>query len=124
MARSLEEQLNGADPEPWIPEEDGELIFGEIEAISVRDGDYGDYRVVTILTPDGEAFNVAGFGTVLARKFDALTDADVGREIGVKFVGEKLNKAGKSYKDWRVVLSPLAVTVPEVEPDFDTDDEI
>jgi hypothetical protein len=111
MARSLEEQLNGADPEPWMPEEAGESIFGEIEAISTREGDWGPYPVITLLTADGEVWNVAGFGTVLHNdkgtgKFDGITDADVGRQLGVKYLGEKTpKKGGKDYKDYRVVLS-------------------
>lgn len=125
MPRSLEEQLAGADPEPWIPEEDGESIFGELEAISTREGDYGEYTVVTILTEAGEVWNVAGFGTVLAGKFEGLTEADLGRKIGVKFVGEKESKGGKSYKDWRVVLSarePVAVSAVDGPDDFPDDD--
>lgn len=125
MPRTLEEKLNGADPEPWIAEEEGESIFGEIEEVGVRDGDYGEYPVVTVLTEAGEVFTVAGFGTVLNGKLEGLTDADIGRKIGVKFIGEKDSKGGKSYKDWRVVLSARE-TVPVTAPDVDEfpDDEL
>lgn len=125
MPRSIEEKLAGADPEPWIPEEDGESIFGELEEISTREGDFGEYTVVTLLTANGEVWNVAGFGTVLAGKFEGLSEADLGRKIGVKFVGTKTAKNGKDYKDWRVVLSarePVAVAAGDVVDEFPDDD--
>lgn len=106
MPRSLEEQLNGADPEPWIPENAGEFVQGEIEAVDTREGDYGEYKVVTLLTGSGDVLSVAGFGTVLKGKFESLTSSDIGRELGVKFVGVKQNKLGKDYKDYKVLLSP------------------
>lgn len=113
MARSLEEQLTGAEPEAWIPEE-GDSIFGEIEAVVTRDGDYGEFPVITILDNDENVWNVAGFGTVLQNKIAEL-EPQVGDSIGFKFLGEKSSKNGKStYKDWRVVLSraPKNVAVP------------
>ena len=122
MARTLEEQLEGADPEPWMPEEDGESIFGEIEAISTREGDFGEYIVVTILTKDDEVWNVAGFGTVLKGKFEGLTDADIGRKLGIKFIGTKTAKNGKDYKDWRVVLSARETVPAAVEDEFPDED--
>lgn len=124
MPRTMEEKLNGADPEPWIAEEEGDSIFGEIEEVGTRDGDYGEYPVVTVLTENGEVFTIAGFGTVLKGKLEGLTDDDIGRKIGVKLVGEKQSKAGKDYKDWRVVLSARE-TVPAsaVEDEF-PDDEL
>jgi hypothetical protein len=124
MPRTMEEKLNGADPEPWIAEEEGESIFGEIEEVGTRDGDYGEYPVITVLCENGDVFTVAGFGTVLKGKLEGLTDADIGRKIGVKFVGEKQSKAGKDYKDWRVVLSAReAVTVPPGEEHDEFPDE-
>lgn len=118
MPRTMEEKLNGADPEPWIPEDEGESIFGEIEEVGTREGDYGEYPVVTILTDSGEVWTVAGFGTVLKGKLEGLTESDIGRKIGVKFVGEKQSKGGKDYKDWRVVLSAREiVSLPPDEVD-------
>lgn len=114
MARSIEEQLSGADPEPWIPEEAGDSIFGEIESIVTRDGDYGEYPMVTLLTSDDDAFNVAIWGTVLQNKFGELSPA-VGDKIGFKYLGEKATKSGSAtYKDWRVVLDRRRRTVDTI----------
>ena len=125
MGRSLEERINGPEPEAWIPEEAGEFIIGEIEEISDRDGDYGPYKVVTLLTSEGDVLNVAGFGTVLKGKFDALSDVDCGRQMAVKFLGEQPSKkpGGKPYKNWNVTLSPRAA-VPAGGGDFPADEDI
>lgn len=123
--RSLEERLTGAEPEPWIPEEAGDHIFGEVEAVVTRDGDYGEFPVITLLDADGNVWNVAGFGTVLQNKIAELGPHE-GDQIGFKFLGEKTSKNGKStYKDWKVVLSrspqnaaPVAVAAPATGDEF------
>lgn len=105
--RSLEERLAGADPEPWIPEE-GDSIFGEVEAIETRDGDYGEYPVVTLLTAQGDVVSVAIWGTVLQKKFAGIGAVE-GDQLGFKFLGERTPKnGGKAYKDWRLVVSRAA----------------
>lgn len=125
MGRTLEERINGPEPEPWIPEEAGEYIIGEIEEISERVGDYGPYKVLTLLDADGSVASVAGFGTVLKGKFDTLTDADCGRTIAVKYLGEAPSKkpGGKPYKNWTVTLTPRQA-VPAGGGDFPADDDI
>lgn len=124
MPRTLEERLAGADPEPWIPEE-GDSVFGEIEEISTREGDWGEYKVVTIVTEQGDVLNVACWDTVCGKKLEEL-DPSEGDMIGFKFLGEKLPKGGgKAYKNWRLVLARAErapVTTP-VTPAFDDDDE-
>lgn len=102
--RTLEERINGPEAEPWIPEEAGEFVIGELEEISDRTGDYGPYKVITLLTEGGDVLNVAGFGTVLKGKFDSLTSADLGCKVAVKFVGEATGKSGKAYKNWSVTI--------------------
>lgn len=124
MARTLEERINGPEPEAWIPEEAGEYVIGELEEISERDGDYGPYRVLTLLTDNGDVLNVAGFGTVLKGKFDSISQSDIGAKIAVKFLGEAPSKkpGGKPYKNWTVsVERKQTVTVPG---GFDGDDDI
>ena len=124
MARTLEERINGPEPEPWIPEEAGEYIIGELEEISEREGDYGSYRVITLLTENGDVLNVAGFGTVLKGKLESLTTADIGCNVAVKFLGEVANKkpGGKAYKNWNVSVERKAV--PVTPGGFDADDDI
>lgn len=107
--RTLEERINGPEAEPWIPENSGEYVIGELEEISDRDGDYGPFKVITLLTEGGDVLNVAGFGTVLKGKFDGLTNDDLGCKIAVKFLGEASNKAGKPYKNWSVTIDRSAL---------------
>ena len=128
MARTLEERLTGEDAEPWIPEEAGEHIFGEVEEVGTREGDYGEYTVVTLLLEDGSVSSVAGFGTVLAGKLAEL-DPQPGDHLGVKFRGEKTGKNGKEYKDWTVVIqrAQTATLTPAAEAatgDEFSDDEV
>jgi len=113
MGRTLEERINGAEPEPWIPEEAGDYVIGELEEISEREGDYGPYRVVTLLAPDGGVWNVAGFGTVLSGKFASLKETDIGNNVAVKFLGEAASKrpGGKPYKNWTMSVDRTAVPV-------------
>lgn len=125
--RSMQERLEGPEPEAWVPENEGELIFGEVEEVSRREGDFGEYTVVTLVDADGQVWNVAGFGTVLAGKLEDL-DPQPGDKLGVKFAGEKTAKNGKAYKDWRVIIersnAPVTVPASTTDPDFDNDDTI
>ncbi len=102
--RSLEDRINGPEAEAWIPEEPGEFVIGELEEISDREGDFGPYKVITLLTANGDVLNVAGFGTVLKGKFDGLSNSDLGCKIAVKFLGEATGKSGKDYKNWSVTI--------------------
>lgn len=124
MGRTLEERINGAEPEPWIPENADEYIIGELEEISEREGDYGPYRVITLLASDGSVWNVAGFGTVLSGKFASLKDSDIGCNVAVKFLGEAASKkpGGKAYKNWTVSVDRKAAPVQPGAFDDDTAD--
>lgn len=132
MPRTLEERLTGADPEPWKPEEAGDYVFGEVESIDQREGDYGEYDVVTLLTDNGDVLSVAIWGTVLQKKFAAVK-AEVGDNLGFKFLGERTPKkaGGKDYKDWNVFIqravkadapSPEAATGGEFADDDQPDE--
>lgn len=89
----------------------GDVIYGEIEAITTRDGDYGEYEVVQLLDEDGGVHSVAIFGTVLKNKFDELSPA-AGDRIGFKYLGEKPTKSGgATYKNWQVQIERASVPV-------------
>lgn len=113
MARSLQEQMDGGEPEAWEPEA-GDSIIGEVEAITTRTGDWGPYQVVTLLTEAGDAFNVACWDTVCRNKVEELEPA-IGDMIAFKFLGEKSNKGGTAtYKNWSVRIARAAVPVASV----------
>jgi len=126
MARSLQEQLDAGEPEPWEPEA-GDSVLGEIEAISTREGDWGPYTVVTLLDSNGDAWNVACWDTVCKNKVEELAP-EVGDMIGFKFLGEKANKSGSAtYKNWSVKLARAAAPASEsveVADGFDDSEDI
>ena len=120
--RTLEERINGPDSEPWIPEDEGDFVIGELEEVSTREGDYGPYKVLHLWTSDGRSVTVAGFGQVLASKFETVTDADLGNKVAIVFQGEKRGKSGREYKayDFKVERKVAAVA----GGDFEGDDDI
>jgi hypothetical protein len=120
MPRTLQERLQGAEAEPFLFTDEGDAILGEVEEVSEREGDYGTYTVVTLITADGDVHSVAGFGQVLARKLEGANLVP-GDKLGVKFLGEKRSKAGKDYKDYQVVVERASQTKPSITDDFDDD---
>ncbi len=109
MARSLQEQIEAGEPEPFDPEE-GDTVIGEVEAITPRTGDWGPYQVITLLLEDGSAVNVACWDTVCRNKVEELEPA-IGDMMAFKYLGEKANKGGTAtYKNWSVRLARAAVT--------------
>jgi propanediol utilization protein len=117
MSRTLEERLAGVDPEPWIPEEPGDTIIGEVEEISARDSQFGQPgdtdQFVTLLTEHGDVMSVAIFGTVLKKKFADLNPQE-GDTLGFKFLGEQVPRSGgKPYKNWKLMIARKVVAAPE-----------
>lgn len=131
MGRSLQEQLDAGEPEPFDPEP-GDSVVGEVEAISTRTGDWGPYKVITVLTEADETVNVMCWDTVCANKIEELAPS-IGDSIGFRYLGEKANKSGSAtYKNWSVKLAratvPLASVLDAEEGDtpggFGADDSI
>lgn len=103
--RSLAERMAAGKPEPFIFKDEGDFIQGVIEDIYEQSGDYGSYKVTTILTEDGSAHNVAWFGGVLKGQFDSKRP-QVGMTIAIRYEGTKPSKVKghQPYKDFWVLL--------------------
>src|SRR2546430_1517099 len=109
----LDDRLD-SESEHWKAEEAGDRIVGEIVDIYERAGDWGPYSVVDLKTDDGEVFSVSMAGTILAQEFEARSP-NIGDRLGIKYLGKKATKNGKSeYKNYRVVVerAPGSVAAP------------
>ena len=87
----------------WVPEKAGDTIAGTIVSRSSRDGGYGEYTILTIQPAKGDALAVHCAGAALKGKVQEK-NPQVGDEIGIRFVGEATSKAGKTYKNYKVVV--------------------
>jgi hypothetical protein len=86
-------------PEPWKPETGAKLV-GEVVAVEQRDGEYGVYPIVVVLTEAGEyAFH--GFHTV-ARNELAKQRPAVGDKIAIKYFGRTEDDRG--YERYRILV--------------------
>lgn len=124
--RSIEERIEGPAAESWVPENEGDKVVGVIEEVGTREGDYGPFKVLSLFNEDtNTAWSVAGFGAVLGRKFDHLTDADVGRKVAIIFKGQRQPKkqGAKPYKDYDMVLGPAPVAAAAASAPAEFNDE-
>jgi hypothetical protein len=94
--RSLEERLDSA-ATGWKPNP-GDRLVGTVLDLDTRDGEYGEYPIVTIQTDLGDEIAIHGFHTVLRREF-AKRQPQVGERIGVKYLG----KSDRGYESYRIV---------------------
>lgn len=108
MTTADADMLDELDEEPviaeaWIPENEGDTIIGIVESVSTREGEHGDYTIVTIQTDDGELLAVHGFGMVLAGHLDK-DKPHTGDRYAIRYAGERGSKNGRTYKDWRTAI--------------------
>lgn len=108
MTTADADMLDELDQEPviaeaWIPENEGDTIIGIVESVSTREGEHGDYTIVTIQTDDGELLAVHGFGMVLAGHLDK-DRPQTGDRYAIRYAGERGSKNGRTYKDWRTAI--------------------
>lgn len=106
------------DAEPWKPDE-GDFVIGVVLDVQTREGEYGDYLLVTLETDDGREVEVHGFHTTLRNELMKL-DPRVGDELAVRYLGKKTSATGASYYAYRVVIerggdSPMVGTTPAVD---------
>src|SRR5215207_7993353 len=80
----------GMFPEAWQPKP-GDQLIGGVTDVDERDGEYGLYPIVCVLTDDGDEFAVHGFHTVLRNEF-AKQRPEVGDRIGIAYHGKITGK--------------------------------
>lgn len=102
-----------------------ESVRGIVEEIDVRLGDYGYYRVLTLVQRDRSRVQVFGFGTILGKRFRTM---QVGDAVGVAYNGTRPStKTGmKDYDDFDVIhlRGGRPVTTGEVAEETDEDGSI
>ena len=96
-----EEKADGGDQ--WSFEETPE-IRGILTGVNVApSAGYGPYFVLQIKTKDLGSFGIPVWGAVMNGRIDELAPK-IGFPIGIRFDGEKKNKAGdRTYKSWTIV---------------------
>jgi hypothetical protein len=97
---SMREELS-REREPWDRDTDP-AVWGRVIELGVFEGEYGAAQVVVLLTEDGREVAVHAFGTVLSEAL-ARIDLQVGDHLGVRYLGEKTGRTGKSYHDYRII---------------------
>jgi hypothetical protein len=99
-------------PEPWKPSA-GDKLAGEIISIDVRETEYGEYPIVTVLTNDGRELSFHAFHTV-ARNEIAKLEPEVGERIGIAYHGKS---ADGRYERYRVLMLDREAAKPQ-KPDW------
>jgi hypothetical protein len=96
-------------PEAWRPKA-GEYLIGTVTSLDERDGEYGSYPIVTVVTDDGKRLAFHAFHTV-ARGELARLRPKVGDEIGIKYHGRDAERGYERYT--------MRVDRPGAEVDWD-----
>jgi hypothetical protein len=107
---SIDDRLDAATA-GWKPTA-GDKLIGVVVDIDERDGGYGMYPVVTVMTDDGNQFAFHAFHTV-AKSELAKARPVIGDNIGIKYLGKP---EGKNYESYRVTVG-RAVAGPHLDWD-------
>jgi hypothetical protein len=82
---TIHDQLDREFAPAWKPQP-GDKLVGIVTALSTRNGEYGEYPIVTVRSDDGE-FAAHAFHEVLANEL-AKVAPKVGDQVGIKYVGK------------------------------------
>jgi hypothetical protein len=92
---TVHEDLDREFAPAWKPQP-GDKLVGIVTDLSVRDGEYGQYPIITIRSEEGE-FAAHAFHEVLANEL-ARVAPKVGDHLGVKYVGKDPDKGYHRYR--------------------------
>lgn len=113
-------------PEPWKPEVGAKLV-GEVIGVEQRDGEYGSYPIVVVMTGDGSEFAFHGFHTVAKNEL-AKQRPEVGDRIAIKYFGRTDDDRG--YERYRILVDKPQQAVDwdaigeQAEAEFEGDDDL
>jgi hypothetical protein len=110
----IEDRLDRGFPEAWKPAP-GDKLVGTVTEVGERDGGFGSYPIIGVLTDDGDEFSVHAYHTVLRNEV-AQQRPRVGDRIGIAYHGKK-DDGEKGYERYRVIVEHQAQ--PDTEPDWD-----
>jgi hypothetical protein len=82
----------------WQPQPDVPLVF-TIDAITSREGDYGEYKIYCGARDDGSRVAVHSFHSVLKNE---LADVEIGDTVKITYFGKRTGKSGKPYHAYDV----------------------
>lgn len=105
----------------WKPEVGGKLI-GVVTARDIRDGDYGEYEILTVRQDDGEELAWHATGSVASAKVEEQ-NPQPGDKVGIKYRGLTPNKAGTNeYHHYALVVERGDDGAAPGAPDVPVDD--
>lgn len=120
----LTNRLN-RDSEPWRPNP-GDTIEGEVVELDTRDGGYGPYPIVTVVTDDDREVTVHCFHEALRGQVESKNVA-VGDTIGVIYRGKTTSANGRSFHSYRLIVdrsTSTPVTTNTTTTNTTTNDDI
>ena len=85
--------------EPWRPDEPGETLSGVVVRSETRDGRYGAYPALTVLSPDGSFRGLTPTETTLRQALDPLPEP--GDWVHVRFADWRASAGGARYRVYR-----------------------
>jgi hypothetical protein len=92
---SINDELDREFAPAWKPQP-GDKLIGIVTDLSTRDGEYGQYPIVTVRFEDGE-FAAHAFHEVLQNELGRVAPK-IGDHIGIKYVGKDPDKGYHRYR--------------------------
>lgn len=98
-------------PKSWRPKEPGEELVGYYCGRTLKNGQWGQYEVLTIIVPKIGAFMVSGIQIIQLADMAMLK---YGAPIKIKFVGLKPVGQDHMMKEFELYVSDEDLTVEDV----------
>lgn len=86
-------------PEGWRPKP-GDKLIGAVIGLDNRDGEYGEYPIVSVRTDDGQDFAFHAYHTVARSELEKL-QPKLGDRIGIAYHGPHPTKG---YERYRIII--------------------
>ncbi len=100
-------------PEPWKPSA-GDKLVGQIIGIDVRETEYGEYPILTVLTDTSAGLSFRAYHTVATNEIAKL-DPDVGEKIGIAY---HRKAADGRHERYRILMLDRGAAKPQPSPDW------
>ncbi len=98
-------------PRSWRPKNNGEELIGYYCGRTLRNGQWGQYEVVTVVTPNSGALMVSGTHLIQLADVAMLKYGDA---IRIKFLGVKPVGDGHEMKEFELYVSDTELTAEDV----------
>lgn len=84
----------------WKPEP-GDELAGKVIAVDRRNGNYGEYPIITLEQDNGERLAFHGYHSVAKRELEDL-DPRAGDYMAIKYVGKGQTKSGAPFHNYKL----------------------